>query len=56
MATIAEGNRSARLRQAALLGLGMIAAAAVAAAFVLWAYFGTSVFFDMVVAGIAYCL
>lgn len=56
MAAIAEGNRSARLRQAALLGLGMIAAAAVAAAFVLWAYFGTSVFFDMVVAGIAYCL
>ena len=56
MAAIAEGSRSARLRQAALLGLGMIAVAAVAAALVLWSYFGTSVFFDMVVAGIAYCL
>ena len=55
MAAIAETNRSARLRQTALLGLGMIAAAAVAAAAVLWAYFGTSVFFDMVAAGIAYC-
>lgn len=55
MATIAEANRSARLRQAALLGLGLIAIAAVAATAVLWAYFGTAVFFDMVVAGIAYC-
>lgn len=55
MATIAEENRSARLRQAALLGLGMIAVALVLAAFVLWAHFGTSVFFDLVVAGIAYC-
>ncbi len=56
MATIAEGNRSARLRQAALLGLGMIAVAAVAAALALWSYFGTAVFFDIVAAGIAYCL
>ncbi len=56
MATIAEANRSTRLRQAALLGVGMIAVAAVGAAAVLWAYFGTAVFFDMVVAGIAYCL
>ncbi len=56
MATAAEENRSARLRQAALLGLGMIAVAALAAALVLWTYFGTSVFFDMVAAGIAYCL
>lgn len=56
MAVIAETNRSARLRQAALLGLGMIAVAALAAALVLWGYFGTAVFFDMVVAGIAYCL
>ncbi len=55
MAVIAEGTRSVRLRQAALLGLGLIAAAAVAAAAVLWVYFGTSVFFDMVAAGIAYC-
>lgn len=55
MAVIAEGTHSARLLQAALLGLGLIAAAAVAAAAALWAYFGTSVFFDMVVAGIAYC-
>jgi hypothetical protein len=55
MATIAETNRSARLRQAALLGLGLIAVAAVAATAVLWGYFGTAVFFDMVVAGIAYC-
>ena len=55
MAAIAEANRSARLRQAALLGLGMIAVAAVAAAAVLWAYFGTAVFFHLVVAGIAYC-
>lgn len=56
MTVIAEANRSARLRQAALFGLGMIAVAAVAAALVLWGYFGTAVFFDMVVAGIAYCL
>ena len=56
MATIAEGNRSARLRQAALFGLGMVAVAAVTAALVLWGYFGTAVFFDMVAAGIAYCL
>jgi hypothetical protein len=56
MATIAEATRSARLRQAALLGLGLIAVAAIAAAAVLWGYFGTTVFFDMVVAGIAYCL
>jgi hypothetical protein len=56
MTTIVEENRSARLRQVALLGLGMIGVAAVAAALVLWGYFGTSVFFDMVAAGIAYCL
>jgi hypothetical protein len=56
MAAMAEGNRSARLRQAALLGLGMIAVAAVGLALALWGYFGTAVFFDMVVAGIAYCL
>ena len=56
MAAIAEATRSARLRQAALLGLGLIAVAAIAAAAVLWGYFGTAVFFDMVVAGIAYCL
>ena len=56
MATITEANRSVRLRQAALLGLGMIAVTAVGTAIALWGYFGTAVFFDMVVAGIAYCL
>ena len=56
MATIAEANRSARLRQVALLGLGVITVAAVGTAIALWGYFGTAVFFDMVVAGIAYCL
>ena len=56
MAAIVEANRSARLRQAALLGLGMIVIAAVAAALVLWGYFGTAVFFDMIASGLAGCL
>ena len=53
MAVIAEGNRT--LQQAVLLALGLVAVAALAGAAVLWSYFGTAVFFDMVVAGIAYC-
>ena len=55
MATIAEGSRTLRLQRVVLFGLGVIAVAAIAAALVLWTYFGTAVFFDMVAAGIAYC-
>ena len=56
MATIVEGDRTPRLQRTILLGLGLVAVAAMAGALALWAYFGTAVFFDMVVAGIAYCL
>jgi hypothetical protein len=55
VAVVADTNRQPRVRSAVLLALGMIAAAGVAAALVLWAHFGTAVFFDMVAAGIAYC-
>ena len=56
MAAIAEGDHTPRLQRAILLGLGLVAAAAMAGALALWAYFGTAVFFDIVAAGIAYCL
>jgi hypothetical protein len=56
MAAIVGGDRTPRLQRAILLGLGLVAVAAMAGALALWSYFGTSVFFDMVAAGIAYCL
>src|SRR3989304_6334202 len=55
MAAVIEGDRTPRLQRAILLGLGLVAVVAMAGALVLWADFGTAVFFDMVAAGIAYC-
>ncbi len=55
MAAIAEQGRAPRWRSAALVALGMVAVAALAAALVLWAHYGTTVFFDLIAAGIAYC-
>ncbi|HLF24418.1 MAG TPA: hypothetical protein VI565_10890 [Burkholderiales bacterium] len=55
MAAIVEEDRTPRLQRAILLGLGFVAVVAMAGALMLWAYFGTAVFFDMVAAGIAYC-
>ncbi len=45
---------SLRLRLPLLLA-GSVAGAAVAAALVLWAYFGTAVFVEMIVAGVTAC-
>jgi hypothetical protein len=56
MAALAEPGRTSRGRSAVLVVLGMAAVAALAAALVLWAYYGTAVFFDLIAAGIAYCL
>ena len=39
----------------ALAALAMIAAVLVATAGTLWAYFGTTVFYEMIAAGLAYC-
>jgi hypothetical protein len=39
----------------ALMALATIAAVLVATAGTLWAYFGTAVFYEMIVAGLAYC-
>jgi hypothetical protein len=55
MATITEQDRAAQLRPV-LIGLAAFAVALVAAAGVLWAYYGTAVFFELIKAGIAYCL
>jgi hypothetical protein len=55
MATITEQDRGAQLRPV-LIGLAAFAVALVAAAGVLWAYYGTTVFFELIRAGIAYCL
>ena len=56
MASITDENRAAQLQRGVLIGLGAIAVAAVAAGLVLWAYYGTAVFFELIAAGIAYCL
>jgi hypothetical protein len=56
MAAIAEQGRLPRRRNVALMALAVVAAAVLAAALALWAYYGTAVFFDMLAAGIAYCL
>ena len=45
---------SARI-PAALAALAMIAAVLVATAGTLWAYFGTAVFYEMLLSGLAYC-
>jgi hypothetical protein len=56
MTTITEEYRTAQLRRGILLGLGVFAAALIAAAGALWAHYGTTVFFELIKAGIAYCL
>jgi hypothetical protein len=56
MATITEQDRAAQLRRGVLIGLGAAAVALIAAAGVLWAHYGTAVFFELIKAGIAYCL
>ena len=40
---------------AALVALAMVAAVLAATAGTLWAYFGTAVFTEMILAGLAYC-
>jgi hypothetical protein len=56
MATITQDDRTAQLRRGILLGLAVAVVALVAAAGVLWAHYGTAVFFELIKAGIAYCL
>jgi hypothetical protein len=56
MASMTEDNRAARLQRGVLIGLAAVAVAGVAAGLVLWAYYGTAVFFVLIAAGIAYCL
>jgi hypothetical protein len=53
MATLAEPETP---RGALLFVLVAVGAAGLAAGIVLWAKLGTAVFFDMIAAGIAYCL
>lgn len=55
MVAIAEQEGTSRWRNIALIGLGMSGVAVLAAAVVLWAHYGTAVFFDLIAAGIAYC-
>ena len=45
---------SARI-PAALVAVAMILAVLAAAAGTLWAYFGSAVFYEMILAGLAYC-
>jgi len=56
MTTITEEDRAAQLRRGVLIALGAATGALIAAAAVLWAYYGTTVFFELIAAGIAYCL
>jgi hypothetical protein len=49
-AVVSSGRMSSALMALAALGTALLAAAAT-----LWAYYGTAVFYEMVVAGLAYC-
>jgi hypothetical protein len=49
-AVVSSGRMSS-----ALVGLATLGAVLLAAAATLWAYYGTAVFYEMVVAGLAYC-
>jgi hypothetical protein len=55
MTAIANDRRSTPLQRGLLLGGAALLAAALAAAVFLWARYGTTVFFEMIAAGIAYC-
>jgi hypothetical protein len=53
--TALANDRNATLQRSILLGAAVIALAAVGTAALLWAHYGTVVFFEMIAAGIAYC-
>ena len=48
-------TRSAPLSRRVLAVVAALAGAAIAGAILLWAYYGTAVFQEMILAGIAYC-
>jgi hypothetical protein len=53
MAALAETSRTPG--RVALVAIAAVCAIGLAAGIVLWARLGTTVFFDMIAAGIAYC-
>lgn len=54
MTTLAETSRTPG--RVALIAIAAVCAIGLAVGIVLWARLGTAVFFDMIAAGIAYCL
>jgi hypothetical protein len=48
-------SRTTPLSRRAVAAIAALAGVAVAGAIVLWAYYGTAVFQEMILAGIAYC-
>lgn len=50
-----EANRSASMRRMAMLSLGAFIALLMAGTIALWLAVGSTVFFEVLAAGIAYC-
>jgi hypothetical protein len=55
MSTTVQTSRSVSIRRMVLAGVGIFVAVLLAGTFVLWAKLGTTVFFELIVAGIRYC-
>jgi hypothetical protein len=55
MNTVAEREQGASLRRMVLLGAGGFVALLMASTVALWFAVGTTVFFELLAAGIAYC-
>jgi hypothetical protein len=56
MTALAEPSHPPRLRRILLVAVAAVCALLLAAGIVLWAKLGAAVFFDLIAAGIAYCL
>lgn len=56
MSETVDRDAAASTRRMALVGIGAFIAIMLASAGILWAKVGTTVFFELIAAGIAYCL